>query len=103
MDAAKETAADENATQTEVNNALNALNAAADKLVKDAAPNPNPQPEQPVQPQPEQPVQPQPEQPRSDKTTPQTGDQTTAALLLVCAVLSGAGMFLVYRKRSIGC
>lgn len=87
LNAAKETAADKDAAQTEVDNALNVLNAAVAKLekVKD--------PEQ------QQPVQPQPEQTKPDKTTPQTGDRTNAALLFGCAVLSGAGVFFAYRRR----
>ena len=82
MNAAKETAADKDAAQTEVDNALNVLNAAVAKLEKVKDPNQ------------QQPVQPQP-----DKTTPQTGDRTNAALLFGCAVLSGAGVFFAYRRR----
>ena len=65
----KETAADKDAAQTEVDNALNVLNAAVAKLEKVKDPNQ------------QQPVQPQPEQTKPDKTTPQTGDRTNAALL----------------------
>lgn len=50
MNAAKETAADKDAAQTEVDNALNVLNAAVAKLEKVKDPNQ----QQPVQPQPEQ-------------------------------------------------
>ena len=62
LNAAKETAADKDAAQTEVDNALNVLNAAVAKLEKVKDPNQ------------QQPVQPQPEQTKPDKTTPQTGD-----------------------------
>ena len=87
LNAAKETAADKDAAQTEVDNALNVLNAAVAKLEKVKDPNQ------------QQPVQPQPEQTKPDKTTPQTGDRTNAALLFGCAVLSGAGVFFAYRRR----
>ena len=87
LNAAKETAADKDAAQTEVDNALNVLNAAVAKLEKVKDPNQ------------QQPGQPQPEQTKPDKTTPQTGDRTNAALLFGCAVLSGAGVFFAYRRR----
>ena len=87
LNAAKETAADKDAAQTEVDNALNVLNAAVAKLEKVKDPNQ------------QQPVQPQPEQTKPAKTTPQTGDRTNAALLFGCAVLSGAGVFFAYRRR----
>lgn len=87
LNAAKETAADKDAAQTEVDNALNVLNAAVAKLEKVKDPNQ------------QQLVQPQPEQTKPDKTTPQTGDRTNAALLFGCAVLSGAGVFFAYRRR----
>lgn len=73
MNAAKETAADKDAAQTEVDNALNVLNAAVAKLEKVKDPNQ------------QQPVQPQPEQTKPDKTTPQTEDGQTQRSVWSCS------------------
>ena len=64
LNAAKETAADKDAAQTEVDNALNVLNAAVAKLEKVKDPNQ------------QSGIQPQPEQTKPDKTTPQTGERS---------------------------